>query len=335
LIRYNNIRYNIFDIVKANADMADIETGKRYRAYSEYLKERFGCKVHKVSLDAGFTCPNRDGRFGTGGCVYCNNQGFSPNTRRPLVPITEQLEKGITFLRNRYKAEKFISYFQAFTNTYAPVDTLEPLYREALDNKDVVGLSVGTRPDCIEDPVIDLLGELGNEREVWVELGLQSANDTTLLKINRKHDVASFVDAVRRIKKYPVLKICAHIILGLPGETPEMMLASADLLSELGVHGVKIHLLHILKDTPLEDAYQRGEINVFEFNAYVNMVCDYLERLDSDIIIQRLTADGPSDLLIAPKWALEKKRTIDKIEKELLKRDSRQSAKRIAESRTV
>ncbi|MFA6451698.1 MAG: TIGR01212 family radical SAM protein [bacterium] len=308
--------------------MADIAGEKRYRAFSEYLKEKYGCKVYKVSLDAGFTCPNRDGRLGTGGCIYCNNQGFSPNTREPRVSISEQLEKGAAYMRSRYKAEKFISYFQAYTNTYAPVETLEPLYREALAHKDVVGLSVGTRPDCIEDPVIDLLADIGRDREVWIELGLQSAHDSTLEAINRQHDVATFVDTVRRIKKRPNLKICAHIILGLPGESQDMMLDSADLLSELGVHGIKIHLLHILKDTPLEEAHRRGEVKIFDFNAYVGIVCDYLERLDSSIIIQRLTADGPADLLIAPLWALEKKRTIDRIEKELLKKDTRQGSKR-------
>ncbi len=315
-------------MVKTNGLHVDEPVEKRYRALSDHLKEKYGCKVHKVSLDAGFTCPNRDGRLGTGGCVYCNNQGFSPNTRRPRIPISEQLEQGMAFLRRRYKAEKFISYFQAYTNTYAPVETLEPIYREALAHGDVVGLSVGTRPDCIEDPVIDLLADIGHDREVWIELGLQSAHDSTLLRINRKHDVAAFADAVRRIRKYPRLKICGHIILGLPGETTDMMLDSADLLSDLGVHGVKIHLLHILKDTPLEDAYNRGEVEIFQFPAYVSLVCDYLERLDPEIIIQRLTADGPADILIAPKWALEKKRTIDKIEKELLKRDTRQGAKR-------
>lgn len=301
---------------------------KRYRAFSVYLKEKFRCKVYKVSIDAGFTCPNRDGKLGAGGCIYCNNQGFSPNTRRARIPVPEQLEQGMAIMRRRYKAEKFIAYFQAFTNTYAPVEKLETLYREALRPADVVGLSVGTRPDCVEDPVVELLAELGRDCEVWIELGLQSAHDSTLRSINRKHDVAAFADAVRRMKKHPQLKICGHIILGLPGETREMMLDSADLLSDLGAHGVKIHLLHILKDTPLEKMHERGEVKIFEFPEYVNLVVEYLERLDPEMVIQRLTADGPSELLIAPKWANEKKRTIDKIEKELLKRNTRQGAKR-------
>ena len=315
--------YNISGMDMASGN--NIE--RRYRAFSDYLKKRYGCKVYKVSLDAGFTCPNRDGRLGTGGCAYCNNQGFSPNTRVPRIPIRDQLIKGMDYMRIRYKAQKFIAYFQAYTNTYAGVDVLKPLYDEAVSHDDVVGLSVGTRPDCIEDEVIELLSEIAYNKEVWIELGLQSAHDVTLTRINRRHDVHSFIDAVERIKKHNNLKICAHIILGLPGESHDMMLDSADLITSLGVDGIKIHLLHVLKETPFEELYKNGELKIFEFNDYISTVCDYLERLSPEIVIQRLTADGPADILIAPKWALEKKRTIDKIEKELLKRDSRQGKK--------
>jgi hypothetical protein len=318
---------NGYNILGMEMEIGANNIERRYRAFSVYLKEKFGCKVYKVSLDAGFTCPNRDGRLGVGGCAYCNNQGFSHNTRRPRLPVGEQISQGMEYMRRRYKAHKFISYFQAYTNTYAPVETLEPLYREALAPADVVGLSVGTRPDCIEDAAIELLAGLARGREVWIELGLQSAHDETLDRINRRHGVAAFIDAVRRIKKFPEIKICAHVILGLPGETREMMLDSADLISSLGVHGVKIHLLHVLKDTPFEELYNRGEIRTFEFNEYVSTVCDYLERLAPDVVIQRLTADGPADILIAPIWAFEKKRTLDKIEKEMLKRDTFQGAK--------
>ncbi|HOC94085.1 MAG TPA: TIGR01212 family radical SAM protein [bacterium] len=300
---------------------------KRYYAFSDYLKGRFGCKVYKISIDAGFTCPNRDGSMGEGGCIYCNNQGFSPNTRRERASISEQTRRGAEFMRARYKAEKFLAYFQAFTNTYAPLDTLRRSYSEALACEDIVGLSVGTRPDCVPDDVLDLLASIGQNKETWIELGLQSAHDRTLELINRRHNVASFIDASRRAIDRGSLKICGHIILGLPGETRDMMLDSARLLSNLGVHGVKIHLLHILKDTPLADAHSRGEIPVFKFEEYVSLVCDYLELLSPDIVIQRLTADGPSDLLIAPAWAMEKKRAIDAIEKELLKRDTRQGAR--------
>jgi len=299
-----------------------------YLAFGDYLKDKYGCKVYKVTIDAGFTCPNRDGKLGTGGCIYCNNRGFSPNTRQPRSSVTEQLERGMKFLRQRYKAEKFISYFQAFTNTYAPLEKLEKLYRESLVPEDVVGLSVGTRPDCCGEEVVGLLAELARGHEVWIELGLQSIHDSTLERINRRHDFRSFTDAVERIHSRPGLKICAHVILGLPGETREMMIESAGVLSDLGIEGIKIHLLHVLKDTELERMYEQGEIEMFGFNEYVQLVADYLEKLDPGIVIQRLTADGPSDILVAPRWALEKKRTIDKIEKELLKRGSRQGTKR-------
>jgi uncharacterized protein len=317
--------------IKLYVAMEATAVEKRYRAFGDFLKEIFGCKVYKVSVDAGFTCPNRDGTLGVGGCIYCTNLGFSPNTRCVPRPMGRQLEEGIVFLKKKYKAEKFIAYFQAYTNTYGPFEKLERLYREALAHPDIVGLSVGTRPDCIEDNVVGLLAEIAKEKHVWIELGLQSAHDETLERINRKHSVRTFVDTVHRIKEYADINVCAHVILGLPGETREMMLDSATLISDLGVNGVKIHLLHVLKETPLEEIYKRGELKVFTLDEYAAMVSDYIELLATEIVIQRLTADGPSDILIAPRWALEKKRTIDKIEKELLKRDSWQGKNRVTD----
>lgn len=303
---------------------------KPYSAFGDYLKERYGCKVYKATVDAGFTCPNRDGNLGTGGCIYCNNRGFSPNTRQPERGVREQLESGMAHLRKRYKAEKFIAYFQAYTNTYGPIERLEALYREALEPSEVVALSVGTRPDCCGDEVVDLLGRLSLERDVWVELGLQSVRNATLELINRRHTYEDFLDAVKRIRKYPALKICAHVILGLPGEPRESMLESARVISDLGIESVKIHLLHVLKDTPLEEMYNRGEVEIFSMKEYVRLCCDYLELLDESVLIQRLTADGPSDILVAPEWAMEKRKTLDKIEKEMLKRGTRQGAARTA-----
>lgn len=303
-------------------------TQKPYSAFSDYLKQKYGCKVYKATVDAGFTCPNRDGSLGVGGCVYCNNQGFSPNSREPKRSIKEQLETGMSHLRKRYKAEKFIAYFQAYTNTYAPVERLEKLYREALEPPDIVALSVGTRPDCCGDDVIDLLGELGREHEVWIELGLQSAHNPTLELINRGHTFEDFLDAVRRIRRRPELKICAHVILGLPGEPREMMLETARVISDLKIEAVKIHLLHVLKDTPLEEMHRRGEVAIMDMRTYATLVCDYLELLDPGVLIQRLTADGPSDILVAPRWAMEKRKTLDMIEKELLRRGTTQGSKR-------
>ncbi len=350
---------------------------KPYRAFSDYLKEKFGCKVYKVTIDAGFTCPNRDGTFGYGGCIYCNNEGFSPNVRagthrneaahtggfvcgtpvamagksevaektptpekedllragvwtpaRRTRPVREQLEEGMRRMAKRYRARKFIAYFQAYTNTYAPVDALDKLYREALMPEDIVGLAVGTRPDCVGDEIADLLGGFARDYEVWVELGLQSVHDETLKAINRGHDFAAFENTVARIRKRPDLKICAHIILGLPGETRAMMLRSADILSDMGIEGVKLHLLHVLPDTKLEEMYNAGEVDLPGFGEYVELVADYLERLAPEIIVQRLTGDAPRGMLKAPAWAADKRKIIEAIANELQRRGNIQGAAR-------
>ena len=307
--------------------MTDID--QRYRSFGAFLKETFGEKVYKVSIHAGFTCPNRDGTLGTGGCIYCNNQGFSPNTRHARMSVREQVDTGIGYIRKRYKAEKYIAYFQAYTNTYGPYDQLKSAYDEALSHPRVVGLSVGTRPDCLEDDVLELLAGYARDGcHVWIELGLQSMHDQTLKRIKRHHTVTDFANTVRRIKQFPDLHICAHVILGLPGENREMMLQSATFLSDLGVHGIKVHLLHVLRDTPLEEQFRQGTVRIFNRTEYVTLVCDYLELLDPDMVIQRLTADGPSHLLLAPRWAMEKKKTVDMIEKELRRRNTRQGALR-------
>jgi len=301
---------------------------KRYYSFNQFLRERFGERVYKISIDAGFACPNRDGTRGVGGCIYCNNQGFSPNTRKPPIPVREQVVSGAEYLSRRYKARKFIAYFQAYTNTYAPVEKLKELYDEALEHPTVVGLSIGTRPDCVPDPILDLLAGYAGKYHVWLELGLQSCHDRTLRIINRGHTVAEFTDAVQRAQRRQNLFICAHVILGLPGESRTEMLASAYFLSDSGVQGVKIHLMHILKDTPAEETYRQGKLKVFTMDEYVNLVCDYIERLDPAIVIQRLTADAPPDILVAPQWANRKKETIARIEKELTRRGTWQGARR-------
>ncbi|MEW6201703.1 MAG: TIGR01212 family radical SAM protein [bacterium] len=309
--------------------MKDTAAGeRRYYSFNQFLKDTFGERVYKISIDAGFTCPNRDGMRGVGGCFYCNNQGFSPNTRKPPASVHGQVEAGAEYLIRRYGARKFIAYFQAYTNTYAPVERLRQLYDEALLHPDVVGLSIGTRPDCVEEAVLDLLEGYTARHQVWLELGLQSCQERTLRLINRGHTVAEFTDAVRRAQRRRDLLICAHIILGLPGESRSEMLASADFLSDLGINGVKIHLMHVLKDTPAEKTYQDGKLKVFTMDEYVNLVCDYIERLDPSVVIQRLTADAPPDILVAPLWANRKKETIARIEKELVRRGACQGARR-------
>ncbi len=300
-----------------------IQKTKPYYQFSEYLKERFGCRVYKVTIDAGFTCPNRDGKLGWGGCTYCNNMGFSANSRRSPRPIKEQIEQGMAFMRERYKAEKFIAYFQAYTNTYAPIDTLRRCYDTALEFEDIVALSVGTRPDCVPEPVLDLIESYKESLEVWVEYGLQSIHDATLELVNRGHDYAVFLDALERTRRRG-LKICVHVILGLPGESHDDMMATAKAVGEMGIDSLKIHLMHVLKDTPLEKDLLEGRFKPLEFDEYVNLACDFLESIPPDISIQRLTADGPRSILLAPTWATEKRRTIAAIDAEMKRRGSHQ-----------
>jgi radical SAM protein (TIGR01212 family) len=299
---------------------------KPYYPFGEYLKERFGCKVYKVTIDAGFTCPNRDGRFGEGGCSYCNNIGFSANSRIEPAPICEQVERGMAFMRKRYKAEKFIAYFQAYTNTYAPIETLKECYDAALGFDDIVALSIGTRPDCVPEPVLDLIEDYKKTHEVWVEYGLQSIHDSTLGRVNRGHDYAAFLDALERTKRRDI-KICAHVILGMPGESREDMMATARAVAGMGIDSLKIHLMHVLKDTPLEKEYEEGRFSPPGFEEYVGLVCDFLEYIPPDVSIQRLTADGPREILLAPKWATQKRKTIAAIEAEFERRDTRQGSR--------
>lgn len=299
---------------------------KRYYQFSEYLKERFGCKVYKVTIDAGFTCPNRDGELGWGGCTYCNNLGFSANTRHAPLPIAEQVERGMAFMRRRYKAEKFIAYFQAYTNTYAPIDTLRACYDAALAFEDVVGLSVGTRPDCVPEPVLDMIEGYRANHEVWIEYGLQSIHDTTLRRVNRGHDYAVFLDALDRTLRRG-LKVCVHVILGLPGESHADMMATARAVGQMDIDGLKIHLMHVLRDTPLEKDLREGRFKPLEFDEYVGLVCDFLEYIPPRISIQRLTADGPRSILLAPKWSTRKRKIIAAIDAELERRDSHQGSR--------
>ncbi|MBI5118045.1 TIGR01212 family radical SAM protein [Candidatus Poribacteria bacterium] len=303
-----------------------ISQTKRYYQFSEYLKERFGCKVYKVTIDAGFTCPNRDGKLGWGGCTYCNNLGFSANSRHEPLPIREQIEQGMAFMRKRYKAEKFIAYFQAYTNTYAPIETLRANYSAALEFDDIVALSIGTRPDCAPDPVLDLIGSYQASHEVWVEYGLQSIHDRTLRLVNRGHNYATFLDALERTRRRG-LKVCVHVILGLPGESHAEMMATAQAVGQMDIDSLKIHLMHVLRDTPIEKDLTEGRFKALEFDEYVNLVCDFLEYLPPKVSIQRLTADGPRSILLAPKWATQKSKIIAAIDAELERRGSQQGSR--------
>ena len=296
---------------------------KRYTDLNTYLRGLFGCRVQKISIDAGFSCPNRDGTISRGGCSYCNARGSGTGAHTLGLSVTDQLLKSRQVLARRYKAKKFIAYFQSYTNTYAPLSTLKALYAEALAVEDVVGLSIGTRPDCVDRPILDLLQAYAQDYLVWLEYGLQSAHDRTLTRINRGHDVQCFKNAVALTKNRGI-KICAHIILGLPGESRHHMMETADFIASMGIDGIKLHLLYVVKGTPLEHLYRKGDYTCLEQRAYVDRVCDFLERIPADIVIQRLTGDPHPEELVAPQWSLRKTETLNLIRQTLEDRDSNQ-----------
>jgi radical SAM protein (TIGR01212 family) len=262
-----------------------------------------------------------DGTVAVGGCVYCDNRSFSPNRRLPRATVREQVARGVELLRWRYGADRFLAYFQAGTNTYAPVPKLRRLYDEALEHPAVVGLAVGTRPDNVPDPVLDLLHGYARGRYVCLELGLQSVHDRSLDWMNRGHHFDAFVDAVRRCRGRG-LDLCAHVILGLPGESWADMMATAEGLAALPVHGVKIHNLHVVRRTPLEAMFRRGEVRLPGRDEYVALVCDFLERLNPAMVVHRLSGDAPPDYLVAPAWCLDKPVLLRAIDDELARRDS-------------
>jgi radical SAM protein (TIGR01212 family) len=293
----------------------------RYVRFTDHLRQTFACRVHKVCIDAGFTCPNRDGALAVGGCIYCNNASFSPGNRR--LSVTEQVERGKRFLRQRYGAEQFIAYFQAYTNTYGDVRQLQHLYDEALACEDIVGLSIGTRPDCVPDTVLDVLADYASRTYLWLELGLESGHDQTLALLNRGHTVAAFDDAVRRAQQR-YLRVCAHIILGLPGESPAAMLDTVQHVAALRVEAVKLHHLHVVRHTVLEKMYQRGEVTLLSLDAYATLVVDCLEVCPPDMIIMRLMGDAPRTTLVAPSWSLQKQAVLRRITQELEQRQTYQ-----------
>ncbi len=293
----------------------------RYHSFGRYLRRRFGCRVHKVTLHAGFTCPNRDGAAGRGGCTFCNNAGFSPNTRLDAGAVEAQLAAGIDAARRHRKARKFIAYFQAYTNTYAEPGRLRALYDVVWRFPEVVGMSIGTRPDCINSEIADLMTRYTPRGEVWVELGLQSSHDATLAAINRGHNYADFVKAVQLLQGRQ-LKLCVHTILGLPGEDREMMLETHRRLAALPIDGIKIHLLHIMRDTVMADQYRQGQIELLSRPTFVERVCDMLEQLPPTITIQRMHADAPRDVLIAPQWCRDKRSILDDIRQRLIQGDT-------------
>jgi hypothetical protein len=298
---------------------------KAYRVYSQYLKEQFGHRVHKISVDAGFGCPNRGSTRTNPGCLFCDPNGSGATGIARRLSISGQIEHGKEIMRRKYKAKAFIAYFQPFSNTYAPLETLRSCYDEALAVEDVVGLAIGTRPDCVGEDVLDLLADYHRRTDLWLELGLQSCHDSTLEFLRRGHDYSTFLKAAAGVKKRGI-PLCVHVILGLPGETPEMMLHTADEMAHLKVDGIKIHLLHVLSGTPMGEMYQSGGIEMLEQDTYVNLVTDFIERLHPDTLIHRLTGDGPRDTLLAPMWSLNKWEVLNAIDATFAQRGTRQGS---------
>ena len=297
--------------------------GKRYYSFNSYLKQTFGEKVYKISLNGGFTCPNRDGTLGTRGCIFCSEGGSGDFAPDAALPIGEQIEEGILMIRQKTDASKYIAYFQAFTNTYAPYEKLHSLFYDAILRQEIVGLAVGTRPDCLPPDVLELLDELNQIKPVFVELGLQTIHEKTAQFIRRGYPLSCFEQAVKALHDLGI-NVVVHLILGLPGETEEMMLESVRYLNQLPVNGVKFSLLHVLKHTDLGALYEKHPFPVYDLDDYVDFVIRCIEELREDIVIHRLTGDGPKDLLIAPRWTLNKRKVLNEISRRMKETNSRQ-----------
>jgi len=298
----------------------------RINSYGHYLRRRFGCRVSKVNVDAGFTCPNRDGSKGTGGCIYCNNVSFSPKETVAVIPLEEQMAAGMAYHRQRLKSEKFLIYFQKYTNTYASVDLLRDLYYRALQHPDVLGISVGTRPDSLSDQALDLLTEIAEKHYVCLELGLQSMDDEILNRINRGHTLDDFVRTVERAAGRG-FDICAHLIHGFPNETAEQFLQAADLMASLPINAIKLHQLHAVEGTELAEMYYRGEFVPISLAEYVNTAADFLEKLPSRIAVQRLYGSAPLEISVAPRWGLKNNQMWYAVINELVRRGSWQGCR--------
>ena len=300
-------------------------TDKRYNQFSEHLKNKFGAKVYKITLDAGFSCPNRDGTISKEGCIFCDDGGSFSQAHSNTLSVEEQIITGIETLSKRFKAEKFMSYFQAYSNTYKPVKELEKIYKSALNHKDIVGISIGTRPDCVDDDKLDLISSFKDDYYTWIEYGLQSIHDKTLKKINRGHDFDCFLRAYDKSKERGI-NVCAHVIFGL-WETHEEIMQTAQKLAELGIDGVKIHMLCALEGTKIAQMYQNGEIDFMSEDEYVQTVCDFLEYLPKSTTIHRLAGNGLKKNLVAPRWLGAKLDCLNKIDREFIKRNSYQGSK--------
>ncbi|MFN7250529.1 MAG: TIGR01212 family radical SAM protein [Anaerobacillus sp.] len=294
---------------------------KRYHSWNFHLRQQFGEKIFKIPLDAGFDCPNRDGSVASGGCTFCSERGsgdFAGDRKDDLITQFHTIKEK---MHSKWPTGKYLGYFQAYTNTYAPVEQLKEMYEVILEQEGVVGLSIATRPDCLPDDVVEYLGELNKKTYLWVELGLQTVHQRTADLINRAHDYQTYVDGVEKLRKHNI-RICSHIINGLPLENYEMMMETAKEVAKLDVQGIKIHLLHLLKKTPMVKQYEKGMLEFMSAEEYIKLVCDQLEVIPPGMVVHRLTGDGPADLMIGPMWSLNKWQVLNGIEDELKNRNS-------------
>lgn len=287
-----------------------------YLSFNKYLKDKLGQKVYKISLDGGFTCPNRDGKTGTRGCIFCSKGGSGDFAESREMSITEQIENGKKRVEKKIKSGKYIAYFQAFTNTYAPVEMLRQKYEEAINHPDIVALSIATRPDCLGDDVLRLLDEMNKIKPIFVELGLQTIHQKSAKYIRRGYDLSVYDKAVRDLKKIGV-NVVVHVILGLPNESENDMLETVKYVCESGANGIKLQLLHVIDGTDLAKDYKKGLFKTLEFDEYVNLIVKCVKIIPKDIVIHRLTGDGAKKDLIAPLWSADKKRVLNAINKAL------------------
>lgn len=295
--------------------------GKRYYTWNRYLRNEFGKKVYKVALDAGFDCPNRDGTVAFGGCTFCSAAGSGDFAGNKVDPIPVQFEQIKAKMEHKWKDGLTMAYFQAYTNTHAPLPVLKEKFEAALACEGVMGLSIATRPDCLPDDVIEYLAELNERTYLWVELGLQTVHEKTATLINRAHDYKTYVEGVEKLRKHGI-RVVTHIINGLPLEDYDMMMETARQVAKLDVQGIKIHLLHLLKGTPMVKQYEKGMLEFMDQGEYVKLVADQLEILPPDMIIHRITGDGPIDLMIGPMWSVNKWEVLNGIDAELERRGS-------------
>ena len=295
----------------------------RYYSLNDFCQETFGEKVYRLSLSGGMTCPNRDGTLAYGGCAFCSEGGSGDFAADAVLPVSEQIQQAKTLIQKKTACKKFIAYFQSFTNTYASVQRLQQLFTEAMEPDEIVALSVGTRSDCLPDPVLSLLASLNQKKPVWIELGLQSIHERTLIQMNTHTTVNQFDAAVYALSARGI-SVVVHVILGFPGETPDMMKETIRHIAALPISGVKLQLLHVLQGTALADTYEKNPFPIMSLEEYCDLVIDCLELLPPNMVIHRLTGDGPRKLLIAPSWSTDKKRILNTIHHRMKERNTRQ-----------